>query len=1018
MRAIQPFAGGLGGLLGLALVLGSGALLGGCDNPGCVFTTQGCFGQGPSGALAAEAFPPADGLWIADGKPAIQEVFPSGSGASRTTPVGIVFSETMVSSTVLPAFRLEQVSDFGVVPVPATPVLVADGRMLLLVPTTELPALTDFRVIYTQSGNARDLTGLSLDSAAGSVLASFTTVSTNAAAPSLIASFPKAAASGQSATTEIVAVFDRAMAADNFAGAGWTVTAGGEAPAFDPSPAPLALGAGLLGPTDTRVWRWRSVDAQGTPQALGNGIQVQLALSPSGSKLVAQAGGELPATTVSFQTAPFAAPVAARILSLPEDAIGIANLTPGDPEELVLEVELEGALSGDRLTVFLFGKEKGEDGKLIALVRNVTLSGPGLESVPLELADLNLTTSTNPPVARFADGEVTFALRLGRGGLTSPIRLLDVDPGLGGVQSPVLDTVRPTLEDLLAPGGGGDLFWSDFPGLTLAGTASERLRRVAVTTPLGDNGPEPEVVGSGADGFFLARPVPLGLLDPADLPLDYEFVLFDRALNASAPISGLFTQRGASGPAPLGPEVRVEVYDGRNLAPIAGAQVYTHADLGDASAYPAIAVAATGSSGVAELAAHQAPAVATIVTVDAAGYDRFTFHGVVGDRLAVPLLPTVPSNGNAAGTVTAGSTLAALTLPGSDLAVADTRRAFSALPFFLAKPCTGNPLVGQPTVCPFGPEPVRARRAGARSLMAGEFELAEPNFSAATLLKAFDLDAARSPLAPGQFGQDLITVPRLLNEPGVPPEELPVSLGPFPLSAAFASGIDLGELVGDPAVTGAPLIGVELLLPGHLAPVPVGLGIGYANGPAWTVRAAYAGAAQVLAEELGAPDQLLHLRAELRDAAGARSFARFSLAQLAQFGNALFAPPVPVPLAPAPDSLLAATSFDVELPNTLVDGLFAPAPNGAGLYRVRLVDAAGRGWDLWRPDLPDAIPVVRVHVPDLTLLGGTPPAAGQATLWASSLAHPGFDPGSFLWSELERRATFYGQSAPRELILP
>ena len=998
-----------------------GLALAGCDNPACVFGPGNCQGSGGGGVLGSVAFAPSAGRWIEDGAPAVRSVFPTGSGASTTTPVAVLFSESLAESTALTAFRLERFDDFGSLPIVATPTLVGDGRLLVLVPATALSASTTYRVIYSQNANARDLTGQSLTTTPGAVVASFTTGATNPVAPRVVMSYPANGDDNQSATGEIVVLFDRPMVATDFAGNGWAVTAGGAPPALDPAPSPLTVG-GQLGLPDTRIWRWRSVDGAGEPADLGQDVAVSLSLSPVGAKLKGTGGGELPATVIGYSTAPFAAPTGARFLSAPGDAIGINNLTPGHPEALRLEVDLEGAVGGDRLAVFVFGQNFAEPPVLVAVQRTIQLPGGVGDTSVLDLADLNLTTSTSPLAARFADGELRFALRLSRGAVVSPIALFDVDDSAAGTQHPVLDTVRPTLVDLIAPGGGGDIYRSDLEGLTLVGRASELLRRVTVTTTLGDNGPEAEVVGSEPSGWFVARPVPLGLIDAADLPLDYEFQLFDRALNASTVAQGLYRQLGVVGGGPLvpGADLVVEVFDEQSLAPVVGARVFTHGDLGDGSAYPLIGDNTTDALGTTDVPAHQGPAVGTILTVDAPGYDRFTFHGVEAARLSIPLRRSPPEAAAVGGTVTTSSLFGSLTLPTSDLALDDTRRAASAAPTAPAGACVGSPFGGQGVACPYGPLPIQPVRAGARSFLAGDFDLAEQNFSAASLIKAFEFAPVRPPVAPLGVGADQILVERLLNESGVPAEELPVALPPTPVNGLLAAGVDLTNLVDDPAFGAAPRLVVETSLPGQSGPLTVGLGIAYPSGAGtWTGRAAYPGSIFAFSSELGDPSERLRVAAEVRDTEGASSRVSLSLAQLPSFGNTLFLPPVPVPNSPVEAEVLLDKSFEVIVPNTLLDGVFPGSPNGAGLYRVELVDGAGRGWRVLRPDVADGVSAtVTLFVPDLSLAGGSALPAGALTLRAGSVAYAGFDPQAFQFSDLEGLASFRSESAPIAVSVP
>jgi len=208
----------------------------------------------------------------------------------------------------------------------------------------------------------------------------------------------------------------------------------------------------------------------------------------------------------------------------------------------------------------------------------------------------------------------------------------------------------------------------------------------------------------------------------------------------------------------------------------------------------------------------------------------------------------------------------------------------------------------------------------------------------------------------------------------------------------------------------------ESALPGQLTPLTLGLGIAYPSGAtSWTARAAYPGAVAEYLADLADPAATLRLAAELRDGAGALSRISFTPAQLAGLGGTLFAPPVPVAIAPA-EGATALAPFDVVVPNTLLDGVFAGTADGGGLYRAELIDGAGRGWTIVRPDVADGVSAeVRLHVPDLLAAGGAALPVGALVLRTASLAHAGFDAESFLFSDLERLAGFRTRSAPRTL---
>ena len=98
-----------------------------------------------------------------------------------------------------------------------------------------------------------------------------------------------------------------------------------------------------------------------------------------------------------------------------------------------------------------------------------------------------------------------------------------------------------------------------------------------------------------------------------------------------------------------GGEITVSVFDPLSLTPISGALVIAHQD--DAGTYNFVDSQVTGPDGSAELFAGAA-GTETIITVDLAGYDLFTFHGVPRDVLHVPLAPSALQAATTEGRVT------------------------------------------------------------------------------------------------------------------------------------------------------------------------------------------------------------------------------------------------------------------------------------------------------------------------------------------------------------------------------
>jgi len=68
-----------------------------CDNPACVFASNGCNGAGGGGSLGSNAASiPADGEWISPTAPSVVAALPADNViAGSHTPIVLVFSESM-----------------------------------------------------------------------------------------------------------------------------------------------------------------------------------------------------------------------------------------------------------------------------------------------------------------------------------------------------------------------------------------------------------------------------------------------------------------------------------------------------------------------------------------------------------------------------------------------------------------------------------------------------------------------------------------------------------------------------------------------------------------------------------------------------------------------------------------------------------------------------------------------------------------------------------------------------------
>ncbi len=977
-----------------ALAMVAGLSFSGCDNPACVFGGD-CSGSDILGSGPPAGQPP-NHAWIAGVAPKLEAAFPSGANRARTTPIVLRFSESMAAATLTTStFSLIQDGGFGAPTLFLPPALLGDGRLFVLVPAQPLLPGASYKLSLAAGKQVTDLQGQLLQAEAGKTLLSFTVADTDPALPGVVAAWPPDGATNQSASEEIAVVFDRRMNAATVDGDSFDIKVDGQDPAFDPPATPVLLvGAGSFPAADTRLWRWRSVDGEGEAAPLGLGASVTVELSPSGDKILSEGGDALPSLTLDHQLLNFPQPEVVHIVSMPTDAIGIANLDGSLP--LAVDVLVGSALPTDELDMFLFGLTKSATPQLASLSRKAAIADVTYDAqtgvATLGEQELNLSGSGNPVTSFFADGSLTIAVRLRRGSVGGPLRLLDADPDQQGVQVARIDVTRPKLVGFGTSGTNVKTFTSDLRDLSLAGRASEKLRAVEVSTVLGDNGVQAHVVASSNE-VFVAAPVPLGVIDPANLPLSFTVRIYDQALNASAEDTiGRFLQVGASGPGtslPGAGQVFVQLLDARTLAPLAGADVYVHED--QSGTVTPVDSAVTDAQGRAVVLC--APAGETLLTFQASGYASATFCGVPTNRVSMTL-----ERNNQAPLISAGVVNSSdPDITSFDRLLSDSRGFSIDAAGFAVGSCALNAVTAQ-YECPFGPRLV-GPFVGAIAAMALDPPGSEFNYSASGFLRDFAW-LAPAPVAVGTtLPPAIVSMGPLLDDGSVDIEERALDGPQFVIDATSVSGLDLAQLDGDVRVR------MKARLFSLHADALIGGGVAFplSGSPVdrWKARTAFSGLAdptdgKYSGDELGSLiqqgtlDPALRAFVELRDDDGNVSARRPRLAEIVDplplFG-------VPTLLAPVPGTPSGGTSYDVVFANAL-------SATGGGVYRVRLVDALGRSWTLWRPYQSGA--TARAHLPDVSALGGAALSNGLIACTIEGWDYPEWNGAEFAFSDLAR----------------
>ena len=1009
-------------LLRLAILPLAAALwLPSCDNPACVYSgncDDAGGGGGGGGIGESAATVPTDSSWLSPAAPTIESFFPVGAQIATTTPMALVFSESLAPSSVGQAFELAIV-DAQTPAVPLTGLLAGDGRVVVLLSTTALLPDTDYVVRVRTDRNIVDLQGSRMVVADDREVGTFSTAVTDPSAPRVVMTYPADNAVGQSRTGESVVLFDRPV---NVGATSWIVTVNGQPPSPNPAPTSLAINLGQGSLDEKRVWRWRSADASGTPTPFPLSATVALRLSPSAAPITAVTGGAaLPQTDLDYAVAGLSAPLSVDVGSydVPLDYIGAANLNGLDPlAALAVEVWLFGSEPGDFVRIYLVGEDTATEPELFALYREVQLGSlDTYDSLPLQHdtgevvvlseTEIDLASSPLPLALRFAEGDVSIAISLRRGNLTTPIKLLDVDRAATGIQPVTVDITPPELEGFGSTGSNVTSFASDGADLVVVGRANEELRAAQVNVGPLTNGFEAPVVSARPDGLFVAAPVvlPDGLVDPAAGATSFSLTIYDRAFNPSVNTTqASFEQIGAVGPGgPLpaaSATVRVQVHDARTFAPVPNARVLVHEDPG-LGAPNFISSGLTDAQGLAVLTA--APGAPSMVTVDASGYDLWSFVELAVDSVRVPLQRTDEAPAAGTGTATSPTSLASF-----QRSVSDSRRSELSSPFLAVGSCTS---AGSLAVCQFGPQQLVAGPLGALSFVAVEAPLSAAVFSAASYLRSFALDLPLASASPGVPVTSNLVTTVVLSDASTAQEDRAVA-GP-------SATLDISTAVGFLAnqQNGQPRLAVEGFSPGIRGPIAVGSGVALdpVGTPAvqWSVRSAIAGAADptngkypgdqkgsLIRDKVLEPN--LYLRAEVRDLAGSRTGVRVPVVGAPP---ALLAPSVPLVASPTPFSPpVGPGSYDV----VFLDSLPGSDP---GIYRVTLTAANRRRWVLWVTDVTSA-GTISISLPDVAAAGGEALVAGTVFTTVSAYAWPTLDSTKLCFSELDRRSEVVLDSAP------
>ena len=924
-----------------------------CDNVGRAFDPN----PGPvTGAESLVDLMPEGGD-ARDGRPTVQEVFPTGSGWPGTVPIVLVFSESLRADSVLPAAPgglggvTVQLEGSGQ-PIPVSYDLLEGNRVLLMRPT-DLPGREQglpFEILVDPE--VRDVDGIRYGGTELDVVGTFQANQAESFADGAVVTvLPVDNADGVDEGANVYAIFDKEPLAGTVDNTTAQVRLGGTP--IQGTWSPLST----VGVADRRVMVFDPT----SPLTLGAEHEV---VFQSGIEFADDGVLDFRGRTpfARFETLAFGRPEAVRVGN---PTMGFADkVNRSNLQNLLLDVDVPASsLAGDRVAVRLYGleSETAAEGDVGFEERFFEVPANGAQTVSVPFGEVTGTLAA----PRFGDGSLLFAAQLQRGSRRSGFALSDEDA------DPAQDLVAPELLAVGPPTIEGTLdILTDQEALVFFGTASEELGDASLTDGT-------STVGSFAStgSRFALAPLALGR---RTAPLPYTLNLTDAAGNMSAQaFTGQIHQRGVVTGALAG-SVTVEAYDRSTLLPVSGATVVLESGV---PTVPATAqqVATTDAAGRAVFAS---VAGRYTVTIEAAQFDLTTLYNAGSAFVSLPLEPEADASAELSGT----ATISLPTIPnGTSVRVGSN----------LSDEVVGiATTTSEPTLIP--DSPILANRPQVLTAFASVFE---PNQTPAVVALAVEMagsdmltpTAPATPTAPGQSRpQSLVLIPAATGLVG----DLSA---PYTVNLATAAGFDGANLAVDPVAR------ITVGLSGFGGQVLMGIGTTNTGGGAvWSIDGTYAVAALAT---LGPFSPAIWSVLEATDQVGAVLRHRALV-----FADGTFLNIAPVPGMP---TITGGGTFTGAPLLTLEDRLNRGAiVGGQAMWRFELTDGAGRRWNIYREDRDIPSGTETVQVPDLTGVGtglalGTWNVRSEAWLYFSTA----FSAGEFVLEERVRSEVTYARAA-------
>ncbi|MEM7201295.1 MAG: Ig-like domain-containing protein [Planctomycetota bacterium] len=919
----------------------------GCDNITRAFNPFGGTGTGAGSNVQVISV----GGDAVDGRPRVEQAFPTGAGWPITVPIVVVFNESVNRDSVLPPTTVpgipgqgtgeeeeEEIETAGVFlrdaqnqqEVPATYDFLLGDRVVLIRPTTPLVAATGYEVVVAPS--LRDADGVRFGGTEPDVVADFLPDEDPSIVDGgIVTTLPLDTQRNVIRETPLYLIFtkpaqpatvDDGLQLRDDRG---SVIAGGVTFPLD-----------VAGVEDPRIARFDP-----SPAALEGDLQHEIVVD---DRITFPGGGVL-----DFARTPFA-----RFTTLPFTApqsVTVGNALVGFPDKVnrqnldALQIDVAvgaSAAAGDTVLARIYGLDpetvSAED-DVNFVERSTALAASGAQTVSVSFS--SALGSIDTP--RFSDGALTLATQLTRGNVHSGF--ITSNP----TNAPEQDTVVPTFTGAgsVANGVSTDLA-TDQESVVFFGRASERLGTAMLTA----GGQMVELFASSRDGLFVLEPVGLNL---RTTPLDYQLAITDVAGNlATTAFSGRILPRGVITDSGMAGTVVVEAYDEVTLAPIEGALVQLEPG---APAKPPSGhrLARTDATGQAEFSG--VAVGANTVTIVAPGYGLRTLLETSATYVSLPLRPLTGATASLAGTAGFMPSVGQTALVGSNLLDDVASRAVQT--------ATGDP-TSIPTTA------IRPQRLQLLTAFAGNFEpTGVPTFvSQACQMCGPSGMTATVPSGPVAAGETTTEAVALL------PASLTRALSaPYTVDFSLAGGLDTANLVGTPSVR--VMAGIR----GMAGQSLFGVGLAQATaGAMYSVNGAHSllGQGSVPGEPNLRPfvGSVMFVSTEAEDSSG--NVSRH--VRLAVTSTGVTAPGVTAPGIPNITPPAAASTGSPAV--TFTDRLDISGISGVqGFFELIATDGAGRPWSLLRADDVGTGPVL-VQLPDLGSVTGL--ATGTWTLEAQA----------------------------------